>query len=321
MSPTRRSLVAALPALTLAWPAAAAPSKDLTVRGRTIYSESSMVMSMTPDGRSAVTLRFCRFPEAGMTWLWCHVVRDGQLYAFTSHDLPCGPERLAGQPDAAYRAPPMIASLVRTGGGESLTSVRIEAALPFHRSRAAPHGPGRSAGRFSGVFTPTRRLAATVNAGRDEVYGLLRAEIEVGGRRLVHEAPAKFHEQRQEGPRFEGPFCYSWLAGGDAAATTLLTAAGAGGGWQFGAAEDALADMAIDSPAAARRADYRFKSGRHVAGDLAAVVRYQIPVYDRAWQGSFVRGRVDGQAVVGVVNDWTTAPDIYAAARARAGAL
>lgn len=320
MSPTRRSLVVAVPALTLAWPAAAARSKDLTVRGRTTYSESSMVMSMTPDGRSAVSLRFCRFPEAGLTWLWCHVVRDGELYAFTSHDLPCGLERLAGRPDATYRVPPMAASLVRTGGGESLASVQVEAALPYHRSRAAPHGPGRSAERFSGVFTPTRRLAATVNAGRDEVYGLLRADIEVGGRKLVHEGPAKFHEQRQEGPRFEGPFCYTWLAGGDAAATTLLTAVGAGGGWQFGPAEDALADMAIDSPAAARRADYRFKSGRRVTGDLAAVVRYQIPVYDRLWQGSFVRGQVDGRAVAGVVNDWTTAPDIYAAARTRAGA-
>jgi hypothetical protein len=52
-------------------------------------------------------------------------------------------------------------------------------------------------------------------------------------------------------------------------------------------------------------------------GRLEAIARYEIPVYDRPWQGSFVQGVVEGEPVVGVMNDWTTAPDIYAAAARR----
>lgn len=313
----RRSLLAAAPALALARPALGAPSKDIAVRGSKAYSESAMVMSVSADGRSALTLRFCRFPVEGFTWLWCHVLHDGQLYAFTRHDLPATAERLAGAPNADYRAPPMDAALVRTGRGRQLQTVTLSAALPFHRSRAAPHGPGKSPGRFEGRFTPTKALAAQVLEGRDEVYGTFRAEGTVGGRRFVHEGPAKFHEQRQEAARFDVPFCYGWLAGERAAATLLLVPRGAGGGWQWDGAEDALTDMTIDPPAAERAALWRLKSGRALPGRLTALTRYEIPIYDRRWQGSFVRGVAGGEPVVGVMNDWPGEPDIYAASATR----
>jgi hypothetical protein len=312
----RRSLVAAAPALVLARPALAA-SKDVAVRGSRAYSESAMVMSVSADGRSALTLRFCRFPVEGFTWLWCHVLHNGELYAFTSHDLPAGPERLAGAPNADYRAPPMDAALIRTGRGAQLSDVRLAAALPFHRSRTAPHGPGHTPGRFQGRFTPTSVLAAQVLEGRDEVYGTFHAEGRIGGRRFVHQGPAKFHEQRQEAARFEAPFCYSWLAGEGAASTTLLFPTGASGGWKLDGGEEALADMTIDPPGPERRAAWKFRSGRILPGRLQALVRYEIPVYDRRWQGSFVRGEAAGRAIVGVANDWVTPLDIYAAALAR----
>lgn len=314
----RFQLVAAAPALALARPAVAAASQDLKVRGSKAYSESAMVMSVAADGASAVTLRFCRFPVEGFTWLWCHVFHQGQLYALTSHDLRTGPERLAGGPDADYRATPLDAALVRTGRGAGLKAVALSAALPFHRSRTAPHGPGKAPGRFEGRFTPTRALATQVLEGRDEVYGVFRAEGMIGGRRFVHEGPAKFHEQRQEAARFETPFNYAWLAGGGLAATTLLAPKGATGGWQIGDAEEALSDMTLDAPGATRDVSWALKSGRVMPGRLDALVRYEVPIYDRKWNGSFVRGLADGRPIVGASNDWVTDPDIYAAARARA---
>lgn len=313
----RRTLLAAAPAL-IGGPRAMAMSKDLAVRGSHAYSESAMVMSVSPDGSSAVTLRFCRFPVEGCTWLWCHVLHDGELYAFVRHDLPCSAERLAGAPRAEYRAPPADALLSRDGRGPGLTEVRLAAALPFHHSRSAPQGPGSAPGRFDGVFRPTHALGAQVLEGRNEVYGTFRAEIEVGGRRFVHEGPAKFHEQRQEAPRFEQPFCYSWLAGEGLAATTLLIKPGATGGWWIDGTEAPLADMTIDPPGQDRQVAWRVRDGRVLPGRVEALVRYTIPVYDRLWNGSFVRGVCDGRPIVGVVNDWTTQPDIYAAARLRA---
>lgn len=309
----RRTLLTGATALTFARPALAAPSKDVAVRGSKAYSESSMVMSVAADGSSAVTLRVCRFPVSGFTWLWCHVLKDGVLYAFTQHDLGCTADRLAGTSEATYSAPTMDVALTRKGRGARLTDVTLRAALPFHRSRTAPHGPGRVQGRLEGQFTPTRALVAPVNAGRDEVYGTFRAEVMIGGRSFIHEGAAKFHEQQQEAARFDTPFSYGWLAGAGAASTLLLLPQGASGGWQIDDREDALADMIIDPPGAKRRALWQMTSGPGLSGDLTALVRYQIPIFDRRWQGSFVRGAVDGRPVVGVVNDWTTEPDIYAA--------
>jgi hypothetical protein len=132
-----------------------------------------MVMTVSLDNASAMTLRFCRFPVEGQTWLWCHIWHDGRFYAFTSHDLPCSSDRLA------------------------------------------------------------------------------------------------------------------------------------------------LADMTLDPPGADRRVTWKMKDGQAIPGRLKALVRYEIPVYDRKWQGSFVKGDGPGREVVGAMNDWAGPPDIYAAARAR----
>jgi len=316
----RRTVLAAVPALA-AGPALATPSLDVRVRGSRAYSESAMVMSVAADGSSALTLRFCRFPAEGLTWLWCHLLVDGQLYAFTSHDLPCSDERLADAPRAAYGAAPLNAGLARVGRGHDLSDVWLHADLRFHRSRNAPHGPGSVRGRFRGRFYPVDALATQVLDGRDEVYGAFRAQVEIAGRRFVHEGPAKFHEQRQAAPRFETPFCYAWLAGPTAAATTLLIPPGATGGWRLDGVETPLADMTLDPPAAERRAAWRLRDGRILPGRLRALVRYEIPIYDRVWLGSFVRGDCDGRPVVGAMNDWPGLPDIYSAAYGRSQKL
>jgi hypothetical protein len=141
--------------------------------------------------------------------------------------------------------------------------------------------------------------------------------VEIGGRRFRHQGLAKFHEQRQAAPRFEGPFSYGWFAGENASATTLLVARGASGGWILDGREEPLADMVADPPAQVRTARWKLSSGRTIGGRLEALMRYEIPVFDRRWQGSFVRGEAAERPIVGVLNDWTTTPDIYAAARAR----
>ncbi|RAK65608.1 hypothetical protein [Phenylobacterium kunshanense] len=312
----RRTLLAAGPALAAGQALASSPP-DVRVRGGKAYSESAMVMSVAADGSSAMTLRFCRFPVEGLTWLWCHILVDGQLYAFTRHDLPCTGERLADTPAAAYGAAPLKAGLARTGRGRDLSDVQLHADLRFHRSRNAPHGPGAVHGRFMGRFYPVDALDTQVLEGRDEVYGAFRAQVEIAGRRFVHEGPAKFHEQRQTAPRFETPFCYAWLAGPTAAATTLLIPPGATGGWRFDGVEAPLADMTLDPPGSERRAAWRLKDGRVLPGRLRALIRYEIPIYDRNWQGSFVTGECDGRPVVGAMNDWPGPPDIYAAAATR----
>lgn len=313
----RRTLIAASPAL-LAAPARAAASNGIAVRGSKAYSESAMVMSVAADGRSALTLRFCRFPLEGQTWLWCHLFHDGRLYAFTTHDLPCTSERLAGLPQADYRADGATAELRRVTREAALPAVSLAADLKFHQSQSAPHGPGDTPGKLTASFQPVRRLGAQVLEGREEVYGRCRAEVEIAGRRFVHEGLAKFHEQRQAAPRFADPFCYAFLAGDGMNCTALLHAKGAGGGWQIDGAEAAIADMTLSPPGPVRAATWRMKDGPALPGRLRALVRYEIPIFDRRWNGSFVKGACNGRPIVGAMNDWLMAPDIYATAAARA---
>jgi hypothetical protein len=313
----RRTLLAAAPAALGALPVRAS---DFAVRGSKAYSESAMVMTVTLDNASAMTLRFCRFPVEGQTWLWCHILHEGRFYAFTSHDLPCTGERLAGAQLAEYRSAAPKAELVRVRrGGGALPAVRLSAELMFHESRAAPHGPGKVPGRITCQFLGVSPLGTQVLEGREEIYGFCDGEVEIGGRRFALNGLSKFHEQRQEAPRFEQPFSYSWLAGDSANATTLLGAKGASGGWQIDGVETALADMTLDPPGPERRVAWKLKDGKVIPGRLRALVRYEVPVYNRRWQGSFVRGDGPDREVVGVMNDWISEPDIYAAARSRAG--
>lgn len=290
---------------------AAVTRGEEAVRGSKAYSESSMVMAMSQDGSSALTLRFCRFPEEGFTWLWCHVVKDGAMYAYTNHDLPADKRRLAGAPAATYDAPPVSASLARDGGGATLKSVRIDADLMMHRSRRAPHGPGKHAVRLRGVFTPTHVLNAKVLDGRDEVYGTFAGEVTVDGKAYALAGLSKFHEQRQEAARFDPPFNYAWLAGPGIAGTTLMGAKGGGGGFVIDGVEDVAKSMKADPPGNRRDMLYVFEKAGPTPGRLDAVVRYQVPIFGKAWRGSFVRGTVGTRAVVGVSNDWLNGPGIY----------
>jgi len=311
----RRTLLAAAPA-ALALPARAS---DLKVRGSKAYSESAMVMTVGLDGASAMTLRFCRFPVEGQTWLWCHVLHEGRFYAFTSHDLPCTAERQAGLQMGRYDAAPLKAELVRVRRPGALPAVRLSADLMFHESRSAPHGPGKVPGKITCQFLSVSPLETRVLEGREEIYGFVDGQVEIGGRRLTLNGLAKFHEQRQEAARFDQPFNYAWLAGDGANATTLLGARAGGGGWQLDGVEKPLADLVVDPPGDERRVVWKYKDGSSDTGRLKALVRYEIPIYDRRWQGSFVKGDGPGREVVGVMNDWTNGPDIYAAAKARAG--
>jgi hypothetical protein len=96
--------------------------------GQDTWSESAMVLYFDDALRNGFSFRISRFPERNATWVWCHVIHNGELYCYTEHRLPCASHRI--DPDAShaiYDAPDLDASLTRTGSSKALTALSFAA--------------------------------------------------------------------------------------------------------------------------------------------------------------------------------------------------
>ncbi|HNM78490.1 MAG TPA: hypothetical protein PKI89_09005, partial [Tepidiformaceae bacterium] len=58
-------------------------------KGQETRSEAVLLESASTDGQLAFTLRLCRYPELGISWLWGHVFAGGRVYVFADHTQPC----------------------------------------------------------------------------------------------------------------------------------------------------------------------------------------------------------------------------------------
>ena len=298
--PDRRALLTAGGASAL-WPgaAAASPYEDPDTKAIATYSESRMVMPAT-----VFSMRFCRFPDAGVTWLWCHALVAGRIYAFSHHRLPTTGDRLNGQTDSEFAAvAPFGARMSREGSAKDVRRAVFEAELPVHRSNTAPHGPGAHRLKVRGHFTPA---AAMTNQplDRQELLGGGRLTLEIDGRTIEFASRGKFHEQAQWRPRFVDPFGYMgfWSADGGGQATRSLGPST--GAIQLGGRIGAVKTFQANRPADCRHLRLDLADGQTVTGEMEALARYTIPVFGERWRGSFVRGRIGGDEVRGVMNDW-----------------
>lgn len=309
----RRAVIAG--AAGLAATGAQAASADLRLRGLTTYSESAMIMVADAERGRALTLRLCRFPELGATWLWCHVLVDGKFFAFTQHDLPCERTRINGQRGpATYDIPSgQTARISRDLTADGIRRGAFSASLPFHMSRAAPHGPGGSPGELEGEFTPVHDLSSSARAGRTELMGQVRATFTVGGRRYEFAAPGKIHEQQQTEPRFIGAFCYTWLWTGAEGGVVVRYPAGVRGAWTLAGRDHVAETFDIGPPGPRRRLTMKLQDEAPQQVAIRALVEYQIPLFDQSWRGSFVAARAGTRLLGGVVNDWRPDLQSYAA--------
>lgn len=307
----RRSLLTAAAAGWAGRAGAADPFEDPETRALATYSESAMVMVVAGDQDAALTLRFCRFPDAGVTWLWCHALVGGRLLAFTHHRLPTTGERLHARRDGAVfaAASPYGASIKRSGTANTVGQVDFDLDLRAHASTAAPHGPGPIRLRASGVFRPGQGLPPSLS-DRQELMGAVDCRLEVDGRTFAIADRGKYHEQAQMRPRFIDPFCYLgfWGAG---MGGMFLRARNPSGGLADARGARRLVTYDVEPPGVRRRLAASLSDGERLSGELTALSRFSIPIFGERWRGSFVRGRLNDTAVSGMMNDWRPAQVDY----------
>lgn len=268
------------------------------------YSESAMVMYVAEDGSVAVTLRFCRFPDDGVTWLWCHVLEGERLFGYTDHALACDDSRVFAASTALYRTAAPSASIQRSGSDGAMTEARFAAELRMTEGADGRHGPGDTPVSLSGVFTPRYSLGEEVAAGRREVVGALVGEIIIDGRRLRLDGLAKYHEQRQDTPRFTEPFRYLCLWGASASCVAIASRAGQIGAAVLDGVESVVTRFEAPPIANARSVVLGLRAGPTIRAEVRTLKAISLPIGDETWRGCFVTATLGSHSLTGMLNEW-----------------
>lgn len=274
------------------------------IPGEETWSESLMLLHFDTEVRNGVSIRVSRYPDKNVTWVWCHVLFEGRLYAFTERRLPCSIDRNLGAADRGdYASHIGGLDFVRHGPVDRLD--RIELMADVH-SRVGGHGPdgaGRTPVRIEAVFRPTSRKLNTP-AGRSEWTGQAEMALSVGGRRASLAGPAKAHEQTQTAPRFDAPFTYAMMWSPGASFIANASSARRYGDYEADGRVRAVRDFRPEPPAHQRAFSALLDDGRLLNGVASRVAAYEVPVFDRVWRGNIVRVDLDGRRLVGMLNDW-----------------
>jgi hypothetical protein len=263
-----------------------------------------MVLYFDQALRNGFSFRISRFPERNATWVWCHVIHDGALYCYTGHLLPCTTERI--DPDAAqatYDTPGSHASITRSGPSRALTGLSFSARVKAFKGEGGVEGSGDVPVSLEGTFRPGH-LRSGSPAGRFERTGTIGASLTVGGKTVMLTGLAKAHEQTQTRPRFNNPFTYTMLWGQKASLVALMAQDRRYGNYEDGERDHPIQQFNIEAWSSQRSFVAGLDDGRTIAGIAETVYKYQVPIFAQMWQGRVVRAVVEGDPLVGMINEW-----------------
>lgn len=287
------------------------------VNGLATRSEAVYLDAVSADGSTGFVVRLCRFPQAGVAWLWAHVFEGGRCWSFTDHEAGCDeaftdldtrsvvyrsissdrPARLADT------APTPTLTLERDGPLAAPLAARARARVAARSGFDSRHGAGDQPLEIDARFEPGSAPVSN-RMGRHEILGMTRARIRIGEREIVLEGRGHFHEQVQTDARFGVAFTYASLRGADSGLIFLRGARGARGQYIEGGSSIAIVKVELSAPNTWRSIAVHLADGRVLRGDVEATYRYTIPVFDEYRPGSVVRARLGGVVFSGCMNDF-----------------
>lgn len=292
----------------------AAANYGLVRPGEETWSESLMLLHFDPELRNGISVRVSRYPDMNATWVWCHVLFDGRMYAFTERRLPCSQARNEGTAARAdYESSAASVAFARRGPVIGLEDIRLDARVRSRQSSAGQDGPGDTPVTISAIFRP-QTLKANLPPGRSEWTGHVEIDLTVAGssRRLT--GVAKAHEQTQTAPRFDVPFTYAMMWSPTASFIANSSPKKRYGDFEADGVARGVTDFQPAAPAVARRFSAALDNGEVVRGLATRIAAYDVPVYDRMWNGNVVRVELQGRTLVGMLNDWRPEAQVFAAA-------
>lgn len=290
--------------------AGSAPPADLRFANLETLSESVHSGVSSQDGAQRLTMRLCRYPALGLSWLWIHARIENVFYSFVDHLAPCTNEPVNVEANSVRYADAGSALVFhREGRAGAPTAAGAEGVCRALASATSRFGAQDTPLAARIRFSP-ERLYAGLNRGRTEVFGRGEADIELGGRTYRFSGPAQFHEQGQTQPRFTAPFCYATLWG-DGAASTLLISRGRREGYLLEGDRTVNVTSVSIAPRAPRRAlVVSLADGRRLEGEAVVRQAYTIPITGQIWRGHMVDVELGGRTYRGHVNDFDIADGV-----------
>jgi hypothetical protein len=284
--------------------ALAANSKSVLVDGQKSWSESVMVVYLSDDLKTGVSYRISRFPDLGQAWVWCNVIADGRMYAYTDQYLPCDSHRNTAETDTVvYEVPGSTARMTRVGTSADLNRLSFSIAVGAHAGTEPHEGAGPVPIAVEGIFYP-EHMHPRMLPGRFERTGRVQASLRVGAKTYAISGVCKQHEQTQMEPRFGQSFTYCDLWNDRASLLGLLTARGSAGDFQVSDQSRAVKKFLVAKPGDERRIGLVLDDGSTVQGVADASIVFGIPVFKRVWRGTFVSATIGDQKLIGMLNDW-----------------
>ncbi len=273
-----------------------------------IRSESVLLACTSDDGASGIFGRLCRYPSAGVAWVWLHAFLPGRVIGFADDAVPCGTDELATKDDdlTYVAADPVLMTLSRQGSRDGAAGASLSAAVPAHETTETPLGAGPVDLRVSATFLPEFAAGATLR-GRSEVIGRVEATVSVDGEAFEIGGLGQWHEQHQHAPRFLQPFTYASVRG------PSLALVGLGGPWgsygfvrRPGGASLETSAVTFDGT---RAIEVEAGSDK-VRIEVEVVHGYSLLLYGQPWHGHQVRALGPEGPMSGFVNSWDgLAPD------------
>ena len=270
-----------------------------------------MVLYFDDELRNGFSLRVSRYPEKNVTWVWCHIVQDGVLYAYSEPRLPCAANKI--DPDCAsagYDVPQARVSFRRTGTSRDLKSLSFSAHLHAHRGEGGVDGPGDVPIVLEGAFKPGA-LRSGSPTGRFERTGRFDAIVQVKDKAVALSGFGKAHEQTQTRPRFGGAFTYAMLWGPTASLVALRAKERKYGNYEARGEDHPVSSFSIEPWSPNRAFAAVLDNGEQITGTAATIYKYRIPVFSRFWHGHVVAANVAGHRMVGMINDWRSEDQSY----------
>ncbi len=307
----RRSLIGGLVASSAFGAASAKQRHGLVIPGVETWSESLMLLYFDPEVRNGISVRISRYPELNCTWVWCHVLLDGNVYTYTERRLPCTSLRNLGTAATGeYDSKGAGIAFTRLGPVDQMQEIRLAAKVLGRQSSEARDGPGDTPISLRAMFRP-ETLKANPRPGRSEWTGQAEIDLVVGKRRVNLSGVAKAHEQTQTAPRFDLPFTYAMMWGPTTSFIATASSKRRFGNFEADGKSHAVKDFRPARPDRERPFTALLDDDQILQGSAKRMAAYDVPVFDRVWRGNIVKVELGNRSMVGMLNDWRPEDQVF----------